>query len=86
MSRESLGTVRLHRWTCDVDETQTENRSKASGPIPLPEGWMHVNMTVERDGKQVKHEADVCSPRCAAAFNKRVLTPDNEDAAAEPAP
>lgn len=73
MSRESLGTVRLHRWTCDVDSKQTENRSKASGPIPLPEGWMHVAVSVERDGKDRRIEADVCSAECAAKFSQDAL-------------
>lgn len=79
--RESLGTVRLHRWTCDVDGTQVENRSKASGTIPLPEGWMHVTLYVDREGRQVRHDADVCSAKCAAAFNRRALEPEPQNEA-----
>lgn len=73
MSRESLGTVRLHRWTCDVDGTQTENRSRASGPVPMPPGWMHVTLNVEREGRDRKVEADVCSAGCAAKFSEGAI-------------
>lgn len=82
MARESLGTVRLHRWTCDVDGTVTEHRSKASGTIPTPPGWMHLHLYIEEesDGKQRARrvEADVCSARCAAAFNKRAIEGGSE--------
>lgn len=80
--RESLGTVRLHRWSCDVDGTQVENRSKASGPIPLPEGWMHVAVNVEREGRDRRIEADVCSAECAAAFSRQAVNPDDAVASA----
>lgn len=85
MTRDSLGTVRLHRWTCDVDGTQIENRSKASGPVPLPAGWMHVTINVERDGRDRKVEADVCSPKCAAEFSRSATEPSDQAMAAEPA-
>lgn len=78
MSRESIGTVRIHRWTCDVDGTQVENRSKASGPVPLPEGWMHVAINVDREGKTRRLEADVCSPTCAATFSEGAVKGDQE--------
>lgn len=74
--RESLGTVRIHRWTCDVCTRQVENKSKASGSIPLPEGWMHVSLYVDRDGKSRRRDADVCSGECASQYTQDSLKPD----------
>lgn len=83
MSRESLGTVRLHRWMCDVCGKQQENRSKASGTIPLPEGWMHVSLYVDRGAKlNQRKDADVCGGACANQFNESVLL-DEEQAKEE---
>ena len=67
--RESLGTVRLHRFTCDVDGTQVEHRSRASGSIPMPPGWVHLKVDV--GSKRV--EGDVCSSACAGAFAETAI-------------
>lgn len=71
--RESLGTVRLHRWTCDGCSRVVENRSRASGRIPLPTGWLHVSLDVEVDERTKRIEADVCSTDCAGDVTRKAM-------------
>lgn len=73
MARESLGTVRLHRWTCDGCGRVVENRSKASERIPLPPGWMHVSLDVELGDRTQRVEADVCTPDCAGDVTSNAM-------------
>lgn len=70
--RESLGTFRLHRWTCDNCSTQVENRTRGNGPIPRPAGWGHVSVSVEEGRPK---EGDVCSPKCASEFVHEAANP-----------
>jgi hypothetical protein len=77
MVRESLGTVRLHRWTCDQDQTVVENRSRATGTIPMPDGWSRIKVQVDN----ILTEGDVCSPKCAAAFMRDAQALLNNDEA-----
>lgn len=77
MARESLGTVRLHRWTCDQCGKQIEHRSRASGTIPRPPGWGRVSVTVEEIGSEANRtrEGDVCSAECAGEFVQAAVNP-----------
>ena len=83
MSRESLGSFRLHQWTCDVDGKTVEHRSRGNGPIPLPPGWMKVSVDIETDdGRTKRREGDVCSADCAGAFTEQAMDPGDAQAEA----
>ena len=69
MARESVGTVRIHSWTCDNCNTVVENRSKASGSIPMPEGWAKIRVQID----SAESSADICSGACARDFMDNVL-------------
>lgn len=75
--RESLGTYRIHRWTCDNCGKIEEHRSRASGSIPRPPGWGRVSVSVEQIGSEANRnrEGDVCSANCAQRFIQEAVEP-----------
>lgn len=80
MTRESIGTFRVHRFRCDHCAGEIEHRSKGSGPIRMPPGWGHLRVQV---GEGPMHEADVCSASCAEGWTRDQLTADHSVPALE---
>ena len=77
MSRESVGTFRMHRFTCDQCGREVEHRSKGTGPIPMPPGWGHLRLQLDIGPLQ---EADVCSPKCAGEWTQAQIRAGDDGA------
>lgn len=72
MTRESLGTFRIHLFTCDRCDTTARVETRGSRQVKPPTGWGHLKLQVG-DGAPV--EADVCSPDCADQWTRLQLAP-----------
>jgi hypothetical protein len=74
VSRESLGQVRIYRYTCDQCGLEVEHRIRGSRQITLPDGWSRVRVQV--DENRTMQEAEVCSAKCARSFIDSQFTLD----------
>lgn len=73
MTRESLGQVRIYRYTCDQCGTEAEHRIRGSRQITRPDGWSKLIVQI---GDNLSTEAEVCSAKCASGFVTAALTKD----------